>query len=238
MCVLRRLTSNRNISSTSKIQRPRDISLQPDTIQVLRKAREAVDNGDFLPRYTDLSQKISSDSQKAFPSCAVSTRSIQQVGTSDDVIIESQASSRKPTSTFGISQSFVALPSQAHQLHATASRCPNAKSLRSSASAESFKSAISIQNEDLELTNQIKAIQSVLHAFQTSLEALENLINRRIRERESEIHAAAISLQDCLLYGSRTFSQKHVKYLEQYGQAYIRVLEKDGRVQKDTHNHC
>lgn len=236
-----KLTWNRNISSASKIQRSQDIDLQPETVQVLQNAQKAVAQGGFLPKYTTLSSQFATDlSEKALKSSSVHVKTTQnphimqsasRIKMADDFNTQfQQAINQQPIDTFNVFQSFVVMPSQLHQQEAMVSKRVRSRSVRSTSSTESFKSAISVQEEELELARKIKAVQSVMHAFTTSLEALENFIERRIRDRRTGVYVAAKSLQECLVNGGRDFDQKHVTHFKQHGQVYIQFLDAKGKL--------
>jgi hypothetical protein len=98
------------------------------------------------------------------------------------------------------------------------------RSLKSSSSTESFKSAMSLQEEDLNLARKVKAVQSIMHAFRTALEILNNLVDRRIHEKHGELYLAAKTLEDSLDNGSKAIDRKHISNFKQHGPSYIQLF--------------
>jgi hypothetical protein len=98
------------------------------------------------------------------------------------------------------------------------------KSLKSTSSTESFKSAMSLQEEDLNLARKVKAVQSVMHAFRTALEILDNLVDRRIHDKHGELYLAAKKLEDSLDNGGKAIDRKHISHFKQHGQSYIQLF--------------
>ncbi|KAN0122065.1 hypothetical protein V8E51_000391 [Hyaloscypha variabilis] len=203
-----------NISSSSKIQRPPEKPLQPETIQTLREAQKAVE-GDFLPKYSE-----NLDDQGTLqPISKTSPGQHQNVEANDGAY----------SNVLSIAQSFVILPStnqmahnQAPEKNATDAYLDTAtKSVKSSSSTESFKSAISMPQTDIDVARQVKAIRAVIHAFQTALHVLENLIERRLPHREGEIYVTARALQNSLLDRRRELDDRHIANFKECGQLYI-----------------
>lgn len=98
------------------------------------------------------------------------------------------------------------------------------RSIRSSSSTESFKSAISLQEADLEVARQVKSVQALMHAFRTALQILENIIERRMPNKDGETYIAAKGLQHSLLRRSGEISDKHMTNFKQHGQSYIELF--------------
>jgi len=274
----------RNISSSSKIQRPAEKPLEPETLQTLKQAQEAVEAGGFLPKYTVHSEQFVLSSEGVELSstrCEISSQ-IQ----CSNIVGTSSAADGKPFPTlsrgldsdntpfsnpFNVTQSFVVLPSldqgfppviardtevtsvstsTMRDLGRPGDRFQNAGgmnhgrgilkewkhstdtkmnssptwSLKSSSSTESFKSAMSLQEEDLNLARKVKAVQSVMHAFRTALEILNNLVDRRIHDKHGELYLAAKNLEDSLDNGSKAIDRKHISHFKQHGQSYIKLF--------------
>jgi hypothetical protein len=274
----------RNISSSSKIQRPAEKPLEPETLKTLKQAQEAVEAGGFLPKYTVHSEQVVLSSEGVeLSSIRYEMRSQIQCS---NIVGTSSAASGKPLPTFsrgidsdrtpfsnpfGVTQSFAVLPSldqgfppviasntemtpvstsTMQDLCRPGDRFQNAggmdhereilkegkhstdtkmngsptRSLKSSSSTESFKSAMSLQEEDLNLARKVKAVQSIMHAFCTALEILSNLVDRRIHEKHGELYLAAKKLEDSLENGSKAIDCKHILHFKQHGQSYIQLF--------------
>jgi hypothetical protein len=134
-----------------------------------------------------------------------------------------------------VTQRFVMIPSNADLISASAARLDRSssmiknvpsdierQSLKSSSSTESFKSAISVQEADLDLAGQVKAIQIMMHAFRTTFLVLHNLIERRIPEKDGEVYFAARDLQDSLHKGSKAIHDKHIRKFKEHGNSYLK----------------
>ncbi len=96
-----------------------------------------------------------------------------------------------------------------------------ARSLRSSHSSDSFKSAVSVQEVVEEIAYHVKAVQSVIHAFVVALETLNTLIEKRVQTKERELSAVVEKLNASLDRGSKEIDQSHQQHCQQYGQYYI-----------------
>jgi hypothetical protein len=271
----------RNISSSSKIQRPAEKPLEPETLRTLKQAQEAVEAGAFLPKYTVHSEQVVLSSEGVELS---STRyEISSEIQCSNIVGTPSAADGKPFPTlsrgfdfdrtpfsnpFGVTQSFALLPSpdqgfppvlardtertpvststmcrqedrfqnadsmnhergisrdERHSTDAKMNDSPT-RSLKSSSSTESFKSAMSIQEEDLNLARKVKAVQSVMHAFRTALEILNNVVDRRIHDKHSELYLAAKKLEDSLDNGSKAIDRKHILHFKQHGQSYLQLF--------------
>ncbi|KAH6691190.1 hypothetical protein BKA61DRAFT_663282 [Leptodontidium sp. MPI-SDFR-AT-0119] len=95
------------------------------------------------------------------------------------------------------------------------------KSVKSSSSVESFKSAKSIQEEELEVARKVKAIQSVLHAFRSALEVLNILVERRIEDRRWDLYTSATQLQGCLVDGRENIDRRNISHFKRHGKDYV-----------------
>jgi hypothetical protein len=276
----------RNISSSSKIQRPAEKPLEPETLQTLKQAQEAVEVGGFLPKYTVRSEQVVRCSEKGLElyssryEQSTQVQCLKMIPTSSTLdekatptLSRGLDSNGTPfSSPFSVMQSFVVLPSQPHgfppvttrdaemtpvststtqnlyrpqnKIQDTGSlnheqdmrndglnltdskRNCSPRSLKSSSSNESFKSAISLQEEDLNLARKVKAVQSVMHAFRTALEILNNLVDRRIHDKHGELYLAAKELEDSLDKGSKDIDRTHMSYFKLHGHSYIQLFTK------------
>jgi len=274
----------RNISSSSKIQRPAEKPLEPETLRTLKQAQEAVEAGGFLPKYTvHLEQVVLSSEGVGLSSTRYEISSQTQcsniVGTPSaadgqpfPTLSRALDSDRTPFSNpFSVAQSFAVLPSlnqgfppviardtemtpvstsTMQDLCRPGDRFPSGgsmdyergisrdekhsrdiemnglptSSLKSSSSTESFKSAMSLQEEDLKLARKVKAVQSVMHAFRTALDILNNLVDRRIHDKRGKLYLAAKKLEDSLDNGSKAIDRTHISHFKQHGQSYIRLF--------------
>jgi hypothetical protein len=231
----------RNISSSSKIQRPPENPLQLETIMTLKNAQKTVEAANLLQKYGEKAEGIASAQADAGPQ-SNSYQDQHVDNTEPQTMFTSQfdqATSRsiEPNAqtsfnTFIITQSFALLPTQ-HQMASSSiadqERSPTTarnsdirpKSIKSSSSTESFKSAISLQEADLEAACQIKAVQTLMHAFRTALQILENLIERRILCKDGDVYIAARDLYSSLHDRSKEIHSKHITNFRQLGQSYI-----------------
>lgn len=95
------------------------------------------------------------------------------------------------------------------------------RSIESSSSTESFKSAISLQELDLEMARQVKVIQSLMHAFRTALQVLHSLIEKRMPSPIGQAYISAKGLQDSLRARSNETNEKHIEKFKEHGILYI-----------------
>jgi hypothetical protein len=216
--------------------------LQPETIESLKAAQKAVEEGGFLPRYSLQPEQTLLSSEDSMEICANEREKSQYPQhqklftsacshpTTRDIHSNFQVSS----SAFHINQSFMMMPpkenlvsflTKTQDVPSSMSRNRTSdteeKSLKSSSSMESFKSAISLQEADLDLARQVKAIQTVLHAFRTALQILQNLIEKRIPDRDGEVYFAAKDLEGSLQEGSKAIHDKHIGKFKEHGQSYL-----------------
>jgi len=228
-------------------------------MQTLEEARKAVEAGGFLPKYSLRSEK-SLDSEKGFgvtiignaPANAFGIAPISShPGTSNDKHELDQLSNQ-----FNANKCFTFLPSQHEQFPAPIARQPeplngtepsdinsrrrslSTMSLKSSTSSESFKSAISIQEQHLDVARKVKAVQSVMHAFHTALQILRNLIERRILDKDSPVYFAVRDLEESLLEGSKEINHKHINYFKQLGKNYIEYFSDTRKFAKIQGHTC
>jgi hypothetical protein len=286
----------RNISSSSKIQRPAEKPLEPETLRTLKQAQEAVEAGGLLPKYTLHSEQVVlssggvelSSTRYEISSQIQCSNIVGTSSTTDEkpfpTLSRGLDSERSPFSNpFGVTQSFAVLPSLNQRFppviardtemtpvststiqdpylprdrfqntdgtyherkilkegkHSTNTKMNGSptRSLKSSSSAESFKSAMSLQEEDLNLARKVKAVQSVMHAFRTALEILNNLVDRRIHDRNGELYLAAKKLEDSLNNGSKAIDSRHISYFKQHGQSYIQLFTEPRKLHPPLNN--
>lgn len=102
------------------------------------------------------------------------------------------------------------------------------RSLKSVSSTESFKSAVSVQKELLDLAHEVKAVKSVLHAFRTALDTLDSLIERRIPNRDA-CYPAALQLKLTLFDGQKQVEDTHLGYCKKFGIHYVKKWKDAGK---------
>lgn len=95
------------------------------------------------------------------------------------------------------------------------------KSVRSASSVESFKSARSIQEEDMETARKIKAVQRVMHAFRSALDVLNSLVEKRIEDKRWDLYTLATHLKGCLVDGREHIDRRHIGHFKQHGKSYV-----------------
>ena len=95
------------------------------------------------------------------------------------------------------------------------------KSLKSSSSSDSFKSAVSEQNISNDLAKEVKAVQSVMHAFRSALELVGKLIQNRIDTNEEDLYFAARDLESSLADGETEIEVTHKSHCKQHGYRYV-----------------
>jgi hypothetical protein len=98
------------------------------------------------------------------------------------------------------------------------------RSLKSTSSMNSFRSALSIQESDLEIAWKVKAVQSAMHAFETSIQILRSLIEKRISKTSTSLFTAANSLQAKLKEAKEEIDRRHVDYYKQHKEAYVSLF--------------
>jgi hypothetical protein len=108
------------------------------------------------------------------------------------------------------------------------------RSIKSSSSTESFKSAISLQEVDLDIARQVKAVQALMHAFRTALQILYNLIESRMPDKSGEVYIAAKELQDSLYDRSKEINDKHLAKSKEYGQIYLGRFTTEGKASLES----
>lgn len=99
------------------------------------------------------------------------------------------------------------------------------RSLKSSSSTESFKSAFSILENDFDVAQKVKAVQSVMHAFETAIQILDNLIERRIPKTKASLLKAAEGLGISLNNGKRDINRLHIQHFKRHGDSYIQSFD-------------
>jgi len=78
-----------------------------------------------------------------------------------------------------------------------------------------------MQQTDLDVARQVKAVQAVMHAFHTALQILDNLVERRMPTREGEVYDAATDLRNSLYRCSKEIDGRHIANFNGYGLVYI-----------------
>ncbi|KAE8441461.1 hypothetical protein EG329_004954 [Mollisiaceae sp. DMI_Dod_QoI] len=261
-----------NISSTSKIQRPPEKPLQPETLLILQEAQKSIMAGGILTKYTVQSEnivqvseagvhisKMHSEAHQVGPSKVTAppiskpSKHLNQAGLSSNlfhattsfVVVPPNINSissiikrdESSTSTIrSISTSERALDDDSPPKNAR-SPCQDSspqhpgkefaasRSLKSSSSVESFKSAMSVQEHDLEIARKVKAVQSVMHAFRTAIQILGNLFERRISATGGELAMAAKELESTLNEGSTEVDRCHMNHFKKHGQVYLQLFD-------------
>jgi hypothetical protein len=195
----------RNISSSSKLQRAPEVPLQPNTVQTLKEAYEAVRKSRFI--------------------------SVQATKPDSFVQVHIEEKSRETRSSDGINcPSALAMHSNSILMF---QRSPNAEeispsstpaahppgSLKSASSSDSFKSAVDEQEPDIEI---VREVEGVLHAFRTALEVLEK-VKKRIDEEDKALRIEADMLTYSLMKGL-DINQAHGYHHRRHGAAYLRAF--------------
>jgi hypothetical protein len=195
----------RNISSSSKLQRAPEVPLQPNTVQTLKEAHEAVRKSRFI--------------------------SVQATKPDSFVQVHIEEKSREIRSSDGINcPSALAMHSNSILMF---QRSPNAEeispsstpavhppgSLKSASSSDSFKSAVDEQEPDIEI---VREVEGVLHAFRTALEVLEK-VKKRIDEEDKALRIEAYMLTYSLMKGL-DINQAHGYHHRRHGAAYLRAF--------------
>jgi hypothetical protein len=220
------LTAFRNISSPSKIQRVPEKPLQPETIKGLELAVEAVEAGGFLPKYVAETECHGLREEQAYTS-TISRKPSKRDKVNDstsslnNVHLPSSALSIKKCQPLGdMLQSFVVIPNvREKNSSADIKRSSSIESL-----AESFKSAVSIQDIDYDVARRIKGIQKIMHAFDTALEILENLIRRHLSTKDKELFTAAKELKRTLYKKSQDIDKTHIHHYRSLREDYLRAF--------------
>jgi len=219
---------NRNISSSSKIQRVPENPLQSETVENLRQAQKTVESCGLLAKYSVYSEDA--DSEKQLPALPSESRKTKSLLKEDE---GSRAASMKCRSITG--PVFASLA----QGHETTNRVPGKEStatikkipsrvetrtVKSSSSVESFRSTVSEQSlvQNLDFSHEIKEVESLRHAFRTALDILENLIERRMQDRKTEVYLAAKDLGTYLASGENEVGRVHKQNCLEFGMLYVR----------------
>ncbi|KAE9379983.1 hypothetical protein N431DRAFT_552244 [Stipitochalara longipes BDJ] len=237
-----------NVSSTSKIQRPPGIPLQPETLRTLEEAQKSIMTGGILTKYTIYSEKLVHISEKGVYISTTHSESQQSglPGAFSDLPTVVSSTSNSPEhlnyhdpsmNLFNTTGKFVALPPNISNLPEVVKLDPNPKSvaryadeitqspgsisqlqennlsasqsLKSSSSVDSFKSAMSFQEHDLEVARKV----------------LSSLIESRISETDKDLYAAAQRLKSSLNEGSTKIDHFHISYFKQHGQTYLELFD-------------
>jgi hypothetical protein len=86
-----------------------------------------------------------------------------------------------------------------------------------------------LQEANINIARQVKAVQAVMHAFRTALHILHSLIERRMPEKGGQVYVAAKDLQDSLYNRSKEIDGKHIANFKKYGQVYIERFTSKGK---------
>lgn len=91
----------------------------------------------------------------------------------------------------------------------------------SGSSMESFKTAVSKPDSNIEL---ISEVQDIIHAFRSALEILRKVIRKRILDREDELHRQAQLLRRSLDEGETTVDNVY-RYVLKYSSLENRFID-------------
>lgn len=93
--------------------------------------------------------------------------------------------------------------------------------LKSLPSVDSFKSAVSVQNEDSELKNKLEeVVEEILHAFQTAIDVFKNTVDEKA-PRSWQFETATNLLKSRLQDGKATINSKYAWYLKADESRYV-----------------
>jgi hypothetical protein len=151
----------RNISSPSKLQRAPEVPLQQNTVQTLKEAQETVQKTRLL--------SVQATKPESFVQVQVekTTSEIQY----NDAANHPSALQMHSNSMF----MFRPVSNPGGTIPDPRQYFGQPRSLKSSSSSESFKSAVDEQEPDIGV---VREVESVLHAFRTALEVLEKVVKR------------------------------------------------------------
>jgi len=238
--------TTRNISSSSKIQRAPDKPLQPETVENLRKAQEVVESCGLLPKYSAYPSKA--DTEKLLPASPMEGQTLEKIATfqqphkfpSDIQSFVAIPTMSDESTNAKVKCRTVTGPvfSSLARSHETSNRelevesdktvepntaAAKTKSVKSSSSVESFKSAVSEQSivPKYDFSHEIKEVKELLHAFRSALDILGNLIERRIHDRKADVFIAAKNLGASLADGETQLDLEHKKYCRKHGIDYV-----------------
>lgn len=121
-----------------------------------------------------------------------------------------------------------------NELRRTSTSDWGVKSLKSVSSTESFKSAISVQDADLDIARNVKAVQSVLHAFRTALQTLQIMVDRRLHARHGRIYHSAKHLESSLYQYSNEIERVHMGHFKVHGARYIDAFTNESKYQPQS----
>ncbi|KAI9048340.1 hypothetical protein LZ554_008132 [Drepanopeziza brunnea f. sp. 'monogermtubi'] len=202
-----------NISSSSsfgsnRAQASLETSRLPATVKTPEGAHPAVGSSDSLPKYTATESFMMMPPAESMPSIS-SRKAVSRA-------IEPETRSQNDPPPPEQSMMQVDEVPNARTDHASDTR-----SLKSSSSSESFESARSILDTQLEVARKVKAIQNVLHAFCIALQVLENLVESRIPEREGSLYSSAMDLEATLNECKNDIDGSHIRHFKEYGHRYI-----------------
>lgn len=214
----------RNISSPSKIQRSPEKELQPNTIRNLESAQDSLHLHHFLSKKTHKVHATSLDHHgvKEFRrQNFVDTAHIQSYATLQTVQASARAAPLHYKSATGVFSSLITSNEQT-----TAEGAESARSIRSTSSEESFKSALSVQQtlSNSDGSHDLKPIRTVLHAFQTAIEILNTMITKQ-SPTLSNISQDALNLKASLEIGETTIRNVHIENNTRLHTAYRKVMQ-------------
>jgi len=181
------------------------VPLQPNTIETLREAQEAVRRSRLLSvqaaksdnfvhvHVEELYHKVPSDDRVKYPAAL----QVHQ----ESMFMFQQASN--VADTVAISRNIASPP----------------RSLKSSSSSDSFKSAIVEQEPEIEI---IREVEGVLHGFRTALEVLEKVL-KRIDKEDKALRIEAERLNYSLTKGVG-IHQAYGLHHQRHGKAYLSAL--------------
>jgi hypothetical protein len=206
--------------------------LQAETINILKDAQKAVETSEVVSRYTIQPEKVDHYSHDRFQASATSSESFAFQSCKSFVVLPPPSTEPSQNMFYGPDISSSPSPTissepnvTAHQttsLAATNVKGISARRMKPTPSVESFKSALSFQETNNDIVNKIDAVQGILHAFKIALETLENLVQKRIKEKDEELWYAARTLKGSLIDGEEQIGSVHKMHYKDNGESYIK----------------
>jgi rubrerythrin len=197
--------SYRNISSSSKLQRAPEVPLQPNTVQTLIEAQEAVRKSRLL-----LVQAVKSDD---FVQVHVEEKSREI--RSNDAMNDPAMLQMYRNSIFMFQQ----ISNVGSFVSTSRPVTGPPRSLRFASSSDRLTSAVDEQEPDVEI---IREVEGALHALRTALEVLEKVM-KRIDEEDKALRIEADMLNYSLIKGLN-INQAHRSHHKMHGVAYLRAF--------------
>jgi hypothetical protein len=186
------------------------VPLQPNTVQTLKEAQEAVQR----------SRLLSVQATKSDGCVRVHAEKKSHETPSENTVNYPAALQLCQNSML-----MFQLPSNVEStIPISANIAGSPKSLKSASSSDSFKSAVDEQEPDMEM---IREIEGVLHAFRTALEVLGKVI-KRIDEQDKALRIEVKKLDYSLTKGL-DIKQAHVSHHKKHGNAYLSALRNSQR---------